>query len=130
MKSFRLHTDSKAELIQFAIAVLIGVGVFLALHYFPIAETALRVAAVLAGAVSVGYLSRGQLCRALRQRYPNARWIGLLAVGFAVLTFGGIARFLIPGAEESGFTLAFILPAGACIATFVIVNRRHPDVIR
>lgn len=130
MKSFRLHTDSKGELIQFVIAALIGVGVFLALQYFPIAETALRVAAVLAGAVSVGYLSRGQLCRTLRQRYPNARWIGLLAVGFAILTFGGIARLVVPGAETTSFTLAFILPAGACLATFVIVNRSHPDVTR
>ena len=130
MKSFRLHTDSKRELIQFVITVLIGIGAFLAPHYFPIAETALRVAVVLGGAVSVGYLCRGQLCRALGQRYPNARWIGLLAVGFAVLTFGGIARFVIPGAQETGFTLAFILPAGASIAEFVIVNRRDSDVMR
>jgi hypothetical protein len=130
MKSFRLHTESKRELIQGIVALLIGVGLFLALHYFHIAETAWRVVAVLAGAVFVGYLCRGQLCRMLRQRYPNARWIGLLAVGFAIATFGVIARFVVPGAEEGAFTLAFILPAGACIATFVIINRRDPDVTR
>ena len=128
MRSFRLHTESKAELIQFAVAVLVSVGLFLALHYFHIADTAYRVAAVLVGAVFVGYLSRGQLCRSLRQRYPNARWIGLLAVGFAIITFGVIARFVVPGADEGTFTLAFIPPAGACIATFVIINRRDPDV--
>jgi hypothetical protein len=130
MKSFRLHTDSKGELIQFVIAVLIGIGLFLALHYFPIAETAYRVVVVLAGAVFVGYLCRGQLCRALRRQYPNVRWIGLLAAGFAVLTFGGVARFIVPGGEEGSFTLAFILPAGACLATFVIINRKDPDVTR
>ena len=128
MKSFRLQTDPKRDLVQFLIAGIIGVGLFLALHFFPITGTALRIAAVLAGAVFVGYLCRGQLCRALRQRYPNARSIGLLAVGFAILTFGGIARFLVPGADEGSFTLAFILPAGACIATFVAINRRDPDV--
>lgn len=130
MKSFRLHTDSKGELIQFGVAVLIGVGVFLALLYFPIAETALRIALALAGAVSAGYLCRGQLCRALRQQYPNARWVGLLAVGFAILTFGGVARFVVSGGEESSFTLAFILPAGVCIATFVVVNRSDSNVTK
>ncbi len=130
MKSFRLHTGPKGELIQAIVALLIGVGLFLALHHFHIAETAWRVVAVLVGAVFVGYLCRGQLCRSLRQRYPNARWIGLLAVGLAIVTFGVIARFVVPGAEESAFTLAFILPAGACIATFVIINRRDPDVTR
>jgi peptidoglycan/LPS O-acetylase OafA/YrhL len=130
MKSFHLHTGSKGELIQFVIALLIGVGLFLALHHFHITETAYQVMAVLAGAVFVGYLCRGQLCRRLRGRYPNARWVGLLAVGFAIATFGVIARFVVPGADEGAFTLAFILPVGACIATFVIINRKDPDVRR
>jgi uncharacterized membrane protein HdeD (DUF308 family) len=130
MKSFRLHTEPKRELIQGIVALVIGVGLFLALHHFQIAQTAWRVVAVLVGAVLVGSLCRGQLCRALRQRHPNARWIGLLAVGFAIATFGVIARVVVPGAEEGTFTLAFILPAGACIATFVIINRRDPDVTR
>ena len=130
MKSFRLHTESKTDLVLGIIALLVGVGLFLALHHFHIAETVWRVVAVFGGAVFVGFLCRGQLCRALRQRYPNARWIGLLAVGFAIGTFGVIARFVVPGAEEGAFTLAFILPAGVCIATFVIVNRRDSDVTK
>jgi hypothetical protein len=130
MKSFRLYTGPKAELIQGIVALLIGVGLFLALHYVTIAETAWRVVAVMAGAVFVGYLCRGQLSRSLRQQYPNARWIGLLAVGLAIAAFGVIARFVVPGAEEGAFTLAFILPAGGCIATFVIINRSDPDVTR
>ena len=130
MKSFHLHTESKGELIQGIVAMVSGVGLFLALHQFHIAETAWRVLAVLAGAVFVGYLCRGQLCRVLRQRYPNARWIGLLAIGFAIATFGVIARIVVPGAEEGTFTLAFLLPAGTCIAAFVIINRRDPDVTR
>lgn len=130
MKSFRLHTGPKGELIQGIVALLIGVGLFLALHHFHIEETAWRVIAVLACAVFVGYLCRGQLCRSLRQRYPNARWIGLLAIGYAILTFGVVARFVVPGAEESAFMAAYILPAGVCIAIFVVINRRDPDVIR
>jgi hypothetical protein len=82
------------------------------------------------GAVLVSYLCRGHVCRSLRTKYPNARWIGLLAVGFAIAAFGFLARFVVPHADERAFTLAFILPAGACIATFVIINRKDPDVIR
>jgi hypothetical protein len=112
------------------LAAFLAVGVLLALHFFPIARTALRIAAVFAGAAFVAYLARGQLCRVLLRQYPNAHRIGLLACGFAVATFGVIARFVVPGAEEGAFTLAFILPAGACIAAFVIINRRDPDVTR
>ena len=131
MKSFRLYAaELKGDLIQGIAALLIGVGLFSALHQFRIAETAWRIVAILPGAVFVGYLCRGQLCRVLRQRYPNTRWMGLLAVGFAIAAFGGIARFVVPGAEEGAFTLAFVLPAGACIATFVIINRKDPDVTR
>jgi hypothetical protein len=130
MKSFRLETGSKQEVIQTIIALLIGVGLFFALDYFRITDAVWRVAALLAGAVFAGYLGRGHLCRRLRQRYPKARWIGLLAVGIAIATFGVIARFVVPGAEEGSFTLAFIIPAGACIATFVIINRKDPDVTR
>jgi hypothetical protein len=130
MKSFRLQTASKTELTQGIVGLLLGVGLFLALHYYQIADTVWRIVAVLAGALFVGYLCRGQLCRTLRLRYPNARWVGLLAIGFAIVTFGVIARFAVPGTEEGAFTLAFILPAGACIATFVIANRKDSDVTK
>ena len=130
MKSFRLHTGPKGELVQDIVGLLVGVGLFLALHFFHIAESAWRIVAIITGAVFVGYMCRGRLCRSLRIRYPNARWIGLLAVGLAIATFGVIARFVVPGAEEGTFTLAFILPAGACIAMFVIINRKDPDVTR
>ena len=115
---------------QRTLAIVLGVGLFFALDYFRITDTVWRVVALLAGAVFVGYLCRGYLCRSLRQKYPNARWIGLLAVGFAIVTFGVIARFVVPGAEEGSLTLSFIVPAGVCIATFVIINRRDPDVTR
>ncbi len=130
MRSFRLHIESKAELIWDAIALAVGVGVFFLLRHWQIAELAWRIGALLAAAVFVGYLLRGRLCRTLRQRYPNARWIGLLAVGMTVLTFGVIARFVVPGAQEGFFMLPFILLAGACIATFVVANRKDPDVTR
>jgi hypothetical protein len=130
MKSFRLHIESKSELVQFAIGAFIGIGVFLMLHHFDISGTGYRVFTLLLAAVIVGYLWRGRLCRTLRQRYPRARWIPLLAVGFTIAGFGVIARFVLPQGDEGWFTLAFILPAGACIAAFVIINRRDPDVIK
>jgi len=130
VKSFRLHTESKTELAQGIVGLLLGVGLFLALHYYHIAETVWRIVAVLAGALFVGYLCRGQLCRTLRLRYPKARWVGILAIGFAIVSVGVIARFAVPGAEEGAFTLAFILPAGACIATFLMANRKAPDVTK
>ncbi|MFO0826567.1 MAG: hypothetical protein U0572_00315 [Phycisphaerales bacterium] len=123
MKSFRLHIGSKSELVKDVVGLSIGVGLFLVLHRFHIAATGWRIIAILAGAVFVGYVCRGRLSRKLRTRYPNARWIGLLAVGLAIATFGVIAHFVVPGADEHALTLAFILPAGACIAIFVIVNR-------
>ncbi|MBI3985375.1 MAG: hypothetical protein HY343_00510 [Lentisphaerae bacterium] len=52
------------------------------------------------------------MCRALRQRYPNARWIPLLAVGFSIGIFGVIARFVLPHADDASFTLSFIVPMG------------------
>ena len=130
MKSFHLQPEPKREVVLSIAALLVGVGLFLALRRYPISQTAWRIVAVLAGALVVGYLCRGQLCRTLRQRYPKARWIVLLALGFSIAIFGVVARFTVPGAEEGTFTLAFILPAGACIATFVIVNRRDPDIRR
>ena len=111
-------------------ALSIGAALFLTLNYFHIAEKAWRIAMLLAGAVFVGYLIRGQTCRVLRRQYPNARWIGLLAVGLSIMTFGCIARWLVPGGHESMFTMAFILPAGVCIFAFVIINRKDPDVTR
>ena len=130
MKSFRLHTGSKSEVIQTIIATLIGVGLFLALHYLGITDAVWRIVAILAGAVSVGYLCRGHLARGLRQKYPNARWVGLVAVGFTIATFGAIAHFVVPSADESTITSAFFIPAGLCIAAFVFINRKDPDVTR
>jgi|JI10StandDraft_1071094.scaffolds.fasta_scaffold351516_2 hypothetical protein len=130
MKSFRLHIGPKSELVQDVVGISVGAGLFLILHFFPIAETAWRIIAIIAGAVFVGYVCRGRLSRSLRTRYPNARWIGLLAVGLAIAMFGVIARFVVSKADENATTLAFILTAGACIATFVVVNRQDPDVAR
>ena len=101
MKSFHLDSVSKREVIDTLIALLVGVGSFFALHYFQVTDTVGRVVALLAGAVFVGHLSRGHLCRGLRQEYPNARWIGLLAVGFAIATFGVIAQVLREYREAS-----------------------------
>ena len=128
MKSFRLHIESKSELVQSAIGLIIGVGVFLALQHFDVSGIGYRVVMLLLAAVMAGYLWRGQLGRTLRRRFPNARWIPLLAVGFTIAGFGVIARFVLPQADDGWFTLAFILPAGACIVAFVIINRRDPDV--
>src|SRR5437016_14565784 len=123
MKSFRLASTSRREVIESVIALLIGVGIFFALDYFHITEAVWRVFALLSGAIFVGYLCRGYVCRSLRGKYPNARWIGVLAVGFAITTFGVIARFVVPGAEEGQSILAFIVPSAVCVAAFLIVNR-------
>ena len=130
MKSFRLHTGSTAEIVQLIIAAIISIGLFWTFRYFQITDTAYRVISIMVVAVVVAYLCRGTLCRSLRRQYPNARWIGLLAVGISVATFGTAARFIVPGADQGALTLGYILTAGACIATFVIINRSDPDVTR
>jgi hypothetical protein len=130
VKSFRLEVESRRELIQNGLALLIGAGVFLALDRLGIAEIAWRVVILLSGAVFAGWLCRGRLCRVLRRRYPNARWIALLAVGLSVLAFGFLARILFPWAEEGMFTPAFLVLSGGCVAAFLLVNRRDPDVLK
>ena len=130
MKSFHLDTTSKREVIQMVGALLIGVGLFFALEYFQITATVWRAVTLLSGAVFVGYLCRGHLCRSLRRKYPNARWIGLLAIGLSIASFWATARLVVPGAEDGSLTLVFIIPAGACIATFVFINRKDPNVTR
>ncbi|MFO1040649.1 MAG: hypothetical protein U0941_02635 [Planctomycetaceae bacterium] len=124
MKSFRLHTGSAAEIVQFIVAAIISIGLFWTLRYFHITDTGYRVISILVVAVFVAYLCRGTFCRSLRRQYPNARWIGLLAVGFSIATFGTAARFIVPGADQGSLTLGYIVMAGACIATFVIISER------
>jgi peptidoglycan/LPS O-acetylase OafA/YrhL len=115
---------------QGVLGIAVAVGLLAALSSFAITDTVVRVITITAGALVVGSLCRGQLCHNLRARYPNARWIGLLAVGLAIGTFGIIARFVIPEADDDGLTLMFTLAAAACIAIFVVINRRDPDVVR
>lgn len=130
MKSFRLHVESKTELIQSIFGLLIGVGVFLALQFFHIDKVGWRILLLFSCASFVAYLIRGSLSRSLRAKYPTARLIGLLAVGITISTFGVFARFLIPGADDGWFTLAFVLAAGGFIGAFVILNRKDPDVMK
>jgi len=130
MRSFRLHTLSTAEWIQTAVAFGIGIALFVTFGALGVAESLWRTTAILGGAVTVGWLCRGQFYRTLRRRYPHARAVGLLAIGFVILAFWGITQLLASEADTGRFTLAFILPALACISVFVIVNRKDPDVTR
>jgi len=95
-----------------------------------IAETSWRIAAFRLDAVGVGHLCRDHLCRALRRRFPTARWVGLPAVGFAILTLKVLARFVDSGADEGAFPPILNPAAGVCIGAFVIVNRNDTAATR
>lgn len=130
MKSFWLHIGSKREGMLDAIGIMLALPLVGALHYFHIAEPAWRMTVIIGGAILVGSLCRGSLCRGFRLRYPNARWLGLLAVGWVLAMFGVFARFIIRGADDRTLTLALLVPGGGCIATFLLINQRDPDVWR
>ncbi len=51
-------------------------------------------------------------------------------MAFAFFTIWALAHVFIPDANDTRFTLAFIVPAGALIGAFVLINRKDPDVMR
>ncbi len=130
MKSFRLHIESISDITQSALGFFIGAGIVGLAYFFGIANPVLYTLLLLGAASFTGYLCRGTLCRMLKNQYPNARWTPLLAIGFSLCGFGALAQFLAPEGIRNTVILALLLPAGICIATFVVANKNDPDVMR
>ena len=61
-------------------------------------------------------------------RYPSARHKWLPSVAFIFFGFYGVARFVVARIGDGPITLIFVLPAGACLAAFLVIDRHDPSV--
>ncbi len=129
MKSFRLHIQSRSDLLQSLLGFLIGSAAVLILLYAPIPSQLAQTLLLLAAAIITGYLIRSYPARALRRRYPNARMLPLLTIGLSICAAAAFFQFfLLP--QSPTLMLAFYLPAFTFIAAFIFINRRDPDVMK
>lgn len=130
MKSFRLQIEDRKDLLLSLLWMAMGALIVLVSYWLGVGEVAAKTMMLLSGAFSVGFFARGHACRALRHKYPNARWIPLVAIGLAFASFLPIAMIVLPKGISNGAMLPFVLAAGGCLATFVIRNRHDPDVFK
>lgn len=130
MKSFRLDHQSIAELVESWPLILLAIGITAGLGYLGWFDPAWRTSLVIFAGLYFGYVRRGSLGRGLAQRFPNARFRGLLSAGLIVMTLGVLTRLGFPQTQGGAFDLAWLGISFVCILTFVIVNRRDPDVFR
>jgi hypothetical protein len=130
MRSFRLDGESVNHFLEswptlLVAALLAGLFVYVGLaHLWGV------VAGVLLGGVYGGYLLRGFASKRLRERYPNARWHGLLSIGMATLTLGVATRMAFPQVQGPSFDLAWLGVSFCSILAFVVANRHDDDVVR
>src|SRR5690349_24789172 len=92
MKSFRLDRESVSKFIESWPMLAISAAICLGLAYVGWTNAFWRVLLVVYAGAYFGYVVRGRLFANLRERYPNARWIGLLSVGLSVMTLGVLSR--------------------------------------
>src|SRR5437867_6288552 len=92
MKSFRLDRESVGDFIESWPIIVVSVALSLLLAYLGWLDAVWRIFLVLFAGAYFGYVLRGMLSQNLKERYPNARWIGLLSVGLVVATLGVVVR--------------------------------------
>lgn len=130
MKSFRLDRQSCSDLIESWPAIVAAVAVSGGLTYFGWFDPVWRIVLLLFAGCYFGYVLRGRLTTKLRERYPNARYHALLSVGFSVMTLGVLIRMAFRETQGGPLDIAWLTVSFLCILTFVVVNRRDPDVFR
>ena len=129
MKSFRLDSDSVAEFFDSWRALLAGALLACISIYLGITHLWGPVCALLIFGIYGGYLLRGVLAQQFREKYPGARWIGLLTVGFSTATIGVTTRMAFPDRIGPVFDLAWLGVSFFSILAFVIANRRNLHVV-
>ena len=130
MKSFRLDRESVADFIESWPVIFASVALCVWLGYLGWFDAVWRVSLVLFAGAYFGYVIRGRLLQNLRSQYPNARWIGLLSIGFVVATLGVVARMAFPATQGGLLDIVWLSLSFVCILIFVVINRRDPDVLR
>ena len=130
MKSFRLDRESVTDFMESWPVLVASVALCVWLGYVGWSNVVWRVVLVLYAGAYFGYVVRGRLFGNLRERYPNARWIGLLSVGLSVMTLGVVARMAFRETQGGLLDMVWLSLSFICIFTFVVANRRDPDVWR
>ena len=130
MKSFRLDRDSISDFIESWPIIVVSFALSVWLGYLGWFDPFWRVFLVLYAGAYFGYVVRGMLSQNLREGYPNARCILLLSVGLVVASLDVVARMAFPAAQGSLLDIVWLSISFVCILTFVVINRRDPDVLQ
>src|SRR5688572_25315925 len=130
MKSFRLDRESVNGFVESWPIIFIAVAVTCLFGYFGWLDAFWRVCFVLFAGAYFGYVFRGMLTQNLSERYPNARSIGLVSVGLVAAALGVFVRMTFPDTQGGVVDIVWLSLSFVCILTFVVINRRDPDVLR
>jgi hypothetical protein len=130
MKSFRLDQESVADIARSWPLIIAALGVSVGLAYLGWFDAAWRVSLVVFAGLYFGYVVRGSFAQNLQERYPNARFIGLLSVGLVVATLGVFTRMVFPNTQGGRLDIVWLAISFVSILTFVVINRHDPDVLR
>ncbi len=130
MRSFRLDTDSVVDFLDSWPAVVIGILLASLSAWLGITHLWGRAVAVLLCAMYGGFLVRGVASQRLREQYPGARWVWLLAAGLTTIAVGVAARMAFQTIQSSTFDLAWLGASFFLILAFVLANRKDKNVVR
>lgn len=130
VKSFRLDTDSIQDAIESWPAILLALTITAVLAYGGWLDAVWRGTLIVFGAIYFGYIMRGTITHRLRSKYPNAAYIWLLSIGLTSAGLGVIARMILPTLQGGLTDYIWIGVSFTSILTFVLINRRDPDVLK
>jgi hypothetical protein len=130
MKSFRLDRNSVSELLATWPAALLAIALLTGLAYVGWFHVVARILFIGLGALYWGFVFRGRLHDSLRQKYPHAQALLLLAIALVTLTLGVVVRMTFPAVQGGVFDLVWLSTAFCFILAFVVVNRRDRDVVK
>ncbi|HVX13700.1 MAG TPA: hypothetical protein VHC22_21135 [Pirellulales bacterium] len=125
MKSFRLERRSVEEFVEgwpvFAISIVGGVLLGWLQATYPLARVFIP--------LSFGFAFGPRMVGQLRHKYPTAKQLWLLSVGFTTCLVGVAARMAFPAWQGGRFDLVWVITAFVFILAFVLVNRGNKEVV-
>jgi len=130
MRSFRLDRESLSDALQSWPAMVGAIAMCCAVAYVGWTHLFWRGLVIVFAGYYFGYVARGNLFHNLQEKYPQARYIGLLSMGMVTLTLGVLVRMTFREMQGGAFDVVWLLAAFIAILAFVIINRRDPDIWR